>query len=66
MHRTQLTTWLRIDLRDRLKITAIKRKKKLWQLVEESIEAYLTSENSPETGGTFPHETGINSEDFTE
>jgi len=49
----QLTVRIKADLHDRLKLLAITRRKKLWEIVEQSIEAYLldieqASEIAPE------------------
>jgi len=41
MHRIQMTVQLNAELRDRLKLLAVKKRKKLWELVEQSVEAYL-------------------------
>jgi predicted DNA-binding protein len=41
MHRIQLTVQINAELRDRLKLLAVKRRKKLWELVTEVVEAYL-------------------------
>jgi len=39
----QLTVRIKADLHDRLKLLAVTRQKKLWEIVEQSIEAYLLS-----------------------
>jgi len=39
--KVQVTTWLKVDIHERLKMRSVKKRKKLWELIEQGMTDYL-------------------------
>jgi len=39
--KVQVTTWLKVDIHERLKMRSVKKRKKLWELIEHGMTDYL-------------------------